>query len=221
MGTHMPFVDILIFAVIAIFLIMRLRNILGSREGFEQKQNNRPIQPVNQAESAREKKVVPLRPSQLDGTGLEAVRRADPNFSDDTFMQGAASAFGMVLSAFADGDVTQLQRLLSFELHEEFSESIRLRNKNGDELGIEIISIDDVQLTDGQVVDNIASVTVTFVSTQTRTLTDRDGVVLEEDSMDSTELTDIWVFERDTQLDDPNWKLVETRVPEEEDDEAN
>ena len=217
----MPFVDILIFAVIAIFLIMRLRNILGSREGFEQKQNNRPIQPVNQAESAREKKVVPLRPSQLDGTGLEAVRRADPNFSDDTFMQGAASAFGMVLSAFADGDVTQLQRLLSFELHEEFSESIRLRNKNGDELGIEIISIDDVQLTDGQVVDNIASVTVTFVSTQTRTLTDRDGVVLEEDSMDSTELTDIWVFERDTQLDDPNWKLVETRVAEEEDDEAN
>ena len=217
----MPFVDILIFAVIAIFLIMRLRNILGSREGFEQKQNNRPIQPVNQAESAREKKVVPLRPSQLDGTGLEAVRRADPNFSDDTFMQGAASAFGMVLSAFADGDVTQLQRLLSFELHEEFSESIRLRNKNGDELGIEIISIDDVQLTDGQVVDNIASVTVTFVSTQTRTLTDRDGVVLEEDSMDSTELTDIWVFERDTQLDDPNWKLVETRVLEEEDDEAN
>ena len=217
----MPFVDILIFAVIAIFLIMRLRNILGSREGFEQKQNNRPIQPVNQAESAREKKVVPLRPSQLDGTGLEAVRRADPNFSDDTFMQGAASAFGMVLSAFADSDVTQLRRLLSFELYEEFSESIRLRNKNGDELGIEIISIDDVQLTDGQVVDNIASVTVTFVSTQTRTLTDRDGIVLEEDSMDSTELTDIWVFERDTQLDDPNWKLVETRVPEEEDDEAN
>jgi len=217
----MPFVDILIFAVIAIFLIMRLRNILGSREGFEQKQDNRPIQPVHQAESAREKKVVPLRPSQLDGTGLEAVRRADPNFSDDTFMQGAANAFGMVLSAFADGDVTQLRRLLSFELCEEFSESIRLRNKNGDELGIEIISIDDVQLTDGQVVDNIASVTVTFVSTQTRTLTDRDGVVLEEDSMDSTELTDIWVFERDTQLDDPNWKLVETRVSEEEDDEAN
>lgn len=217
----MPFVDILIFAVIAIFLVMRLRNILGSREGFEQKQDNRPIHPVNQAESAREKKVVPLRPSQLDGTGLEAVRRADPNFSDDTFMQGAASAFGMVLSAFADGDVTQLRRLLSFELYEEFSESIRLRNKNGDELGIEIISIDDVQLTDGQVVDNIASLTVTFVSTQTRTLTGRDGVVLEEDSVESAELTDIWVFERDTQLEDPNWKLVETRVPEEEDDEAN
>ena len=217
----MPFVDILIFAVIAIFLIMRLRNILGSREGFEQKQDNRPIQPVTQAESAREKKVVPLHPDQLDGTGLEAVRRADPSFSDDTFMQGAASAFGMVLSAFAEGDVTQLRRLLSFELYEEFSESILLRNKNGDELDIEILSIDDVTLTDGQVVDNIASVTVTFESIQTRTLTDSDGAIQEDESMEAAELTDIWVFERDTQLDDPNWKLVETRVPEEGDGEAN
>ena len=136
-------------------------------------------------------------------------------------MQGAASAFGMVLSAFAEGDVTQLRRLLSFELYEEFSESIRLRNKNGDELDIEILSIDDVTLTDGQVVDNIASVTVTFESIQTRTLTDSDGAIQEDESMEAAELTDIWVFERDTQLDDPNWKLVETRVPEEGDVEAN
>ena len=134
---------------------------------------------------------------------------------------GAASAFGMVLSAFAEGDVTQLRRLLSFELYEEFSESIRLRNKNGDELDIEILSIDDVTLTDGQVVDNIASVTVTFESIQTRTLTDSDGAIQGDDSMEAAELIDIWVFERDTQLDDPNWKLVETRVPDEGDREAN
>ena len=127
----------------------------------------------------------------------------------------------MVLSAFAEGDVTQLRRLLSFELYEEFSESIRLRNKNGDEIDIEILQIDDVTLTDGQVVDNIASVTVTFESIQTRTLTDSDGAIQEDESMEAAELTDIWVFERDTQLDDPNWKLVETRVPEEGDGEAN
>jgi predicted lipid-binding transport protein (Tim44 family) len=136
-------------------------------------------------------------------------------------MQGAASAFGMVLSAFAEGDVTQLRRLLSFELCEEFSESIRLRNKNGDELDIEILSIDGVTLTDGQVIDNIASVTVTFESIQTRTLTDSDGAIQEDESMEAAELNDIWVFERDTQLDDPNWKLVETRVSEEGDGEAN
>ncbi len=211
----MPFVDILIFAIIAIFLVMRLRNILGSREGFEQRQDNRPVQTEIESETVREKKVVPLRPTQLNGSDLEAVRRADPTFSDDTFMQGAASAFGMILNAFADGDLAQLRRLLSFELYEEFSESIRLRNQNGDELSISILSIDDVQLTHGQVVENIASVTVTFVTTQTRLLTDSAGTVFEDESMESASLTDIWVFERDTQLDDPNWKLVETRVPEE------
>ena len=216
----MPFVDILIFAIIAIFLVMRLRNILGSREGFEQRQDNRPVQSEIESESVQEKKVVPLRPAQLHGSGLEAVRLADPSFSDDTFMQGAESAFGMILNAFADGDLAQLRRLLSFELYEEFSESIRLRNQNGDELSISILSIDDVQLTHGQVVEKIASVTVTFVSTQTRLLTDRAGIVLEDESMKSASLTDIWVFERDTQLDDPNWKLVETRIPEEEDIEA-
>ena len=62
----MPFVDILIFAIIAIFLVMRLRNILGSREGFEQQQDNRPVQPELESESVQEKKVVPLRPAQLD-----------------------------------------------------------------------------------------------------------------------------------------------------------
>ena len=69
-------------------------------------------------------------------------------------------------------------------------------------------------------VEKIASVTVTFVTTQTRLLTDSAGTVLEDESMESVSLTDIWVFERDTQLDDPNWKLVETRVPEEGESEA-
>ena len=216
----MPFVDILIFAIIAIFLVMRLRNILGSRDGFEQRQDNRPVQTELESESVQEKKVVPLRPAQLDGLGLEAVRRADPSFNDDAFMQGAASAFGIILNAFADGELAQLRRLLSFELYEEFSESIRLRNQNGDELSISILSIDDVQLTHGQVVEKIASVTVTFITTQTRRLTDSAGIVLEDESVEAASLTDIWVFERDTQLNDPNWKLVETRVPEEGDSEA-
>lgn len=216
----MPFVDILIFAIIAIFLVMRLRNILGSREGFEQRQDNRSVQTEIESESVQEKKVVSLRPKQQDSSGLEAVRRADPSFSDDTFMQGAASAFELILNAFADGDLAQLRRLLSFELYEEFSESIRLRNQNGDKLSISILSIDDVQLTHGQVVENIASVTVTFITTQTRVLADSAGAVLEDESMESSSLTDIWVFERDTQLDDPNWKLVETRVPEEGDSKA-
>ena len=214
----MPFIDILIFAAIALFLIFRLRSILGNREGFEQK---RPEQPAFDATAQTEndnvpKKIVPLRDKKADskianGQGLEAVKRADPTFKDNEFMQGAASAFSMVLQAFADGDLSTLRRLLAFELHEEFAQSIHTRNKEGDQLTITVHAINDVRLTDGSVKDSIASVTVTFVSEQSRTVKNNSGNIVEDESEERAVITDTWIFERDTQLDDPNWKLVETQ----------
>ena len=214
----MPFIDILIFAAIALFLIFRLRSILGSRDGFEQK---RPEQSTFDGTAQTDndnvpKKIVPLRTKKAasnmaNGQGLEAVRRADPLFKDDEFMQGAASAFSMVLQAFADGDLSTLRRLLAFELYEEFAQSIHARDKEGDQLTITVHAINDVQLTDGSVKDFIASVTVTFVSEQSRTVKNNAGDIVEDESEERAVITDIWVFERDTQLDDPNWKLVETQ----------
>ena len=215
----MPFIDILIFAAIALFLIFRLRSILGNRDGFEQK---RPEQSAFDANAQTEndnsapKKIIPLRANndtnqQINGHGLEAVRRADPSFRDDEFMQGAASAFGLVLQAFADGDLATLRRLLAFELYEEFANSIHTRNKDGDQLTITVHAIDDVQLTDATVKDNIASVTVKFVSQQSRVVKDNSGQIIEDETEEQATITDIWIFERDTQLADPNWKLVETQ----------
>ena len=215
----MPFIDILIFAAIALFLIFRLRSILGNRDGFEQK---RPEQSAFDANAQTEndnsapKKIIPLRANNdasqpVNGHGLEAVRRADPSFRDDEFMQGAASAFGLVLQAFADGDLATLRRLLAFELYEEFANSIHTRNKDGDQLTITVHAIDDVQLTDATVKDNIASVTVKFVSQQSRVVKDNSGQIIEDETEEQATITDIWIFERDTQLNDPNWKLVETQ----------
>lgn len=213
----MPFIDILIFAAIALFLIFRLRSILGNRDGFEQK---RPEQSAFDAtvqtenENSAPKKIVPLRANNAvaNGEGLEAVRRADPSFKDDDFMQGAAGAFSLILQAFADGDLATLRRLLAFELYEEFASSVHTRNKEGDQLAITVQSIDDVQLVDASVKDFIASVTVKFVSQQSRVVTDKDGQVIDDESEKQATITDIWVFERDTQLNDPNWKLVETQT---------
>ena len=213
----MPFIDILIFAAIALFLIFRLRSILGNRDGFEQK---RPEQSAFDAtvqtenENSAPKKIVPLRANNAvaNGEGLEAVRRADPSFKDDDFMQGAAGAFSLILQAFADGDLATLRRLLAFELYEEFASSVHTRNKEGDQLAITVQSIDDVQLVDASVKDFIASVTVKFVSQQSRVVTDKDGQVIDDESEEQATITDIWVFERDTQLNDPNWKLVETQT---------
>ena len=214
----MPFIDILIFAAIALFLIFRLRSILGNRDGFEQK---RPEQSAFDGKAQTEndnapKKVIPLQskktaPKMANGQGLDSVRQVDPSFRDDEFMQGAAGAFSMVLQAFADGDLSTLRRLLAFELYEEFAQSIHIRDKEGDQLTITVHAINDVQLTDGSVKDFIASVTVTFVSEQSRTVKNNVGIVVEDESEEQAVITDIWVFERDTQSDDPNWKLVETR----------
>ena len=213
----MPFIDILIFAAIALFLIFRLRSILGNRDGFEQK---RPEQSAFDAtvqtenDNSAPKKIVPLRANNAvaNGEGLEAVRRADPSFKDDDFMQGAAGAFSLILQAFADGDLATLRRLLAFELYEEFASSVHTRNKEGDQLAITVQSIDDVQLVDASVKDFIASITVKFVSQQSRVVTDKDGQVIDDESEEQATITDIWVFERDTQLNDPNWKLVETQT---------
>ncbi|EHI48405.1 hypothetical protein HIMB100_00019890 [SAR116 cluster alpha proteobacterium HIMB100] len=213
----MPFIDILIFAAIALFLIFRLRSILGNRDGFEQK---RPEQSAFDAtvqtenDNSAPKKIVPLRAnnSVANGEGLEAVRRADLSFKDDDFMQGAAGAFSLILQAFADGDLATLRRLLAFELYEEFASSVHTRNKEGDQLAITVQSIDDVQLIDATVKDFIASVTVKFVSQQSRVVTDKDGQVIDDEAEEKATITDIWVFERDTQLNDPNWKLVETQT---------
>ena len=211
----MQFVDILIFAIIAIFLIMRLRSILGSRDGFEQTQaKNSSFQSAEQSQSAQN--IIPLHGEPVHTTGLDAVRQADKTFSDDSFMQGAAAAFPMILTAFAEGDLASLRRLLGYDLNQEFTESINQRNKNNDELDIIIHELQDVELLDGEVSDTIASVTVKFTSLQSRILKDSSGEQIEDESFTDTQMTDIWVFERDVSLSDPNWKLVETRAEDDE-----
>ena len=211
----MPFVDILIFAIIAVFLVLRLRNILGTRDGYEQKPDemyraqSAPDAQAND-QSAAPDNIVPLRPEALSGSDLAAIKKADPSFQEDQFLQGAASAFQMVLHAYAEGDLSQLRRLLGYDLFNEFSEAIRQRNADNESLSLTIDQIDDVQLLDGELVDGIASVTVRFVSQQSRHVFDGDGNEIMDDAADKESIIDVWTFERDTQIADPNWKLVET-----------
>lgn len=205
----MPFVDILIFAVIAIFLILRLRNMLGTRDGYEQTPEEMSRR-RSASDAADDTNIVPLRPEALTGEGVSAIKKADPSFQEDQFLQGAASAFSMILSAFAEGDLSQLRRLLGYDLFNEFSEAIRVRNAEGETLTIQIHEIDDARITDAALVDGIASVTVRFVSQQTRQFLAQDGSEIVDEDAPEGPLIDIWTFERDTQIADPNWKLVET-----------
>ena len=210
----MPFIDILIFAVIAVLLVLRLRSVLGQKTGYEDQSRGK------ETAERFEQKPIPIRPDLQDATndghGMDALRRAEPSFSEAQFLDGARAAFGIILSAYAEGDIAQLKRLLSYDLLQSFTQSIQQRASDGEALSITIEDISHVSILNAQVFDNIASVTVDFHSTQTRMITDEGGNVIEDEGTGKLELVDIWTFERDLTLSDPNWKLAETESPEDE-----
>jgi predicted lipid-binding transport protein (Tim44 family) len=211
---NVPFIDILIFAVIAVLLVLRLRSVLGQKTGYEDQSRGK------ETAERFEQKPIPIRPdvqaAANDGHGMDALRRAEPSFSEAQFLDGAKAAFGIILSAYAEGDIAQLKRLLSYDLLQSFTQSIRQRASDGEALSITIEDISHVSILNAQVFDNIASVTVDFHSTQTRMITDEGGNVIEDEGTGKLELVDIWTFERDLTLSDPNWKLAETESPEDE-----
>ena len=211
---NVPFIDILIFAVIAVLLVLRLRSVLGQKTGYEDQSRGK------ETAERFEQKPIPIRPdvqaAANDGHGMDALRRAEPTFSEAQFLDGARAAFGIILSAYGEGDIAQLKRLLSYDLLQSFTQSIQQRASDGEALSITIEDISHVSILNAQVFDNIASVTVDFHSTQTRMITDEGGNVIEDDGTGKLELVDIWTFERDLTLSDPNWKLAETESPEDE-----
>ena len=210
----MPFIDILIFAVIAVLLVLRLRSVLGQKTGYEDQSRGK------ETAERFEQKPIPIRPdvqdAANDGHGMDALRRAEPSFSEAQFLDGARAAFGIILSAYAESDIAQLKRLLSYDLLQSFTQSIQQRTSDGEALSITIEDISHVSILNAQVFDNIASVTVDFHSTQTRMITDEGGNVIEDEGTGKLELVDIWTFERDLTLSDPNWKLAETESPKDE-----
>ena len=209
----MPFIDIIIFAVIAVLLVLRLRSVLGQRTGYDEQQPRDTRLDPNSAD------VISIdsgrRADIAEGHGLAALKKADRQFSEKEFMNGAAAAFEMILSAYAAGDVAKLKRLLSYDLLQSFTQSIQQRTSDGETLTITLDELRDVKIVSAKVFDNVASVTVEFQSTQTRMLTDGDDNSIEDEDTGTRELIDIWTFERDLTLDDPNWKLAETETPDE------
>ena len=213
----MPFIDILIFAVIAVLLVLRLRSVLGQRTGYEQPQDNQL------KESFADKGNAPIsfpkaadKSAKISGSGLEALRRADRQFNEKEFVQGATAAFEMILTAFADGDQAQLKRLLSYDLLHSFMQTIHDRTAAKESLEITVNDIREVSILNVELVDSVASITVHFHTTQTRIARDEQGDVMEDSDTEPQEFIDIWTFERDLTLSDPNWKLAETESADED-----
>jgi predicted lipid-binding transport protein (Tim44 family) len=221
------FVDIVIFAMIAAFLVLRLRSVLGRRTGNE----HRRADPFNPPKPEPTEKVVALpdrtarpaaeliAPQPVAGAassleaGLAQIKAADPAFAAQTFVDGCKMAFEMIIEAFARGDRNTLRPLLNDSVYESFSAAIKSREDAGQTHVTTLIGVRTVDLLEAQMEQRTAYLTVKIVSEQVNVTRDKDGHVIDGDPNHVAEVTDIWTFARNTRNRDPNWLLVETRTP--------
>jgi predicted lipid-binding transport protein (Tim44 family) len=210
------YVDIILFAMIAGFLVFRLFSVLGRRTGLERRRDPfaRRVSDKVMASPKRDKPaLVPtlvVPPADTVAAGLAALRRADPGFDASHFIEGARAAFALIVDAFARGDAAALRPLLSPDVHRAFATAIEQRQAAGETLETRILRIDDVDIVRAGVDGHMAHVTVKFISQQINVTRAREGSVVDGDPEHPSEKIDTWTFARDMQSSDPNWVLVAT-----------
>ncbi len=227
MGGGTVFIEILIFAMIAAFLVYRLRSVLGRRHGEERQRPNPYTPQPNRQNGTMPDNVVHLpdrarvpaeeaarddEPQSL-AASIDRIRSADPSFEEKGFVQGATAAFRMIVEAFAAGDTATLRPLLSDDVYDNFAAAIRERQKAGEALETNIHAVKDADVIEARLDGRTAFVTVKFVSDQMNVTRNREGEVIAGDADAVEEVIDIWTFGRNTRSRDPNWLLVETRTP--------
>lgn len=219
------FLDLILFAMIAAFLVFRLRSVLGRRTGHERPPSD-PLAKRLEQPSAKDN-VVELHDRtetiEEDETfaaevsddplvaGVAQIQTADPNFNSDEFCAGAGAAFEMVVQSFAAGDLKTLRSLLNDEVYDNFSAAVRQREEADEDLETTVIGIKNVDILEARLEGRMAFVTVKFHSEQVNVTRDNSGEVVDGDPTQVTDVTDIWTFARNTRARDPNWTLVETR----------
>ncbi len=222
-------IDIIIFAAIAAFIVLRLRNVLGRRTGSERpppvstggnarRPQGEPDKVVNFPEQSGRKADVDLafdraEPGTALHLGLSQIKKADKAFNADEFLKGAAMAFEMIIQAFADGKMDGVKPYLSKDVYQNFANAIKGRSETGELLDTTVVGIKKSDILEARMEGRTALVTAKFVSEQINVTRDKNGAVLDGDPDRITEVSDIWTFSRDTQSRDPNWILVETRSP--------
>jgi predicted lipid-binding transport protein (Tim44 family) len=220
------FIDIIILAMVAGFIVLRLRSVLGRRTGHDPREAPDTFgrTPEREADNVvalpgvrKPRDVTDIEPM-YQGTplepGLVQVKMADPSFTAARFLEGAAKAFEMIVAAFAAHDTDTLRPLLSPEVFSRFAAAIQDREDRGETMETELVVLKPPRMESVEMHGNRAEIAVRFQSEQVNIVKDRDGKVIEgsRDHVDS--LTDVWTFARETASRDPNWILVATRSVE-------
>jgi predicted lipid-binding transport protein (Tim44 family) len=211
--------SLLVLAGIAIFLILRLRSVLGTREGFEKPavrpQTSRPDprRDFEGIEGGPDDDITDHVETDSEAAkALAAMKMAEPGFSVREFLQGARGAYEMILMAFERGDVETLRQFLAEDVLETFESVIREREAQGLRIEAEFVGIRELALHNATFdrATNEAEVTVRFTGELTSVVRNADGEVIEGDPSEIKRQRDLWTFARSMGSDDPNWLLVAT-----------
>ncbi len=214
-----PIIQLLVLAGIAVFLILRLRNVLGTRDGFEPPREVSPQQSQRRGpdleviEGGPDDDILDHVPADSDAAeALGAMKTAEPGFHVSEFLQGARGAYEMILMSFEKGDMASILPFLSEEVYEAFSQVVDSREAQGLTVESEFVGVREMALHDAQFdpTTREGEVTVRFIGELTHVVRDRAGDVIEGDERQVKKQKDIWTFARVMGSDDPNWQLVAT-----------
>jgi predicted lipid-binding transport protein (Tim44 family) len=232
-------ISTIIFAIIAIFVVWKLRSVLGQRTGAERPPYDPRANfgPKTGEDSANSNNVVPLpgvaragapatppqpdpalrwkgvaEPGSAIASGLDAIAAADRSFGVDGFIGGARAAYETIVAAFAAGDVKTLGGLLAPDVMENFSKAISARLAAGQTVQTTLVSIESASIVDARLNGATAVVAVRFAARLISATRDKSGAVIEGSAENAGDHLDVWTFSRDTRSRDPNWRLNSTET---------
>ncbi len=211
-------VEIVLLAMVALFVGLRLYSVLGRRTGHEQQPILRPADSSAPAESAAPvQDVVAERPEasglvyeDAAAAGIRAIVSADPSFDVARFLEGSQAAYRMILEAFWKGDRAELRHLAGEQVLTSFEEAISERETSGHRLDNRLVRIDRAIIQDAELNGRTASITVRFDSDIAAVTRDSSGEMVAGTLTDAVPANDLWTFRRTLGSANPNWLLVET-----------
>jgi predicted lipid-binding transport protein (Tim44 family) len=210
---------IVILALVALFIGLRLYSVLGERTGHEQQPILKPAESDARA-APQVTQPAPSAPAPADngdlayvptaGPGVRAILAADPSFDVARFLEGAKSAYRMILEAFWKGDLDALGGHVDDHVREAFSSAVEQRRKEGLSLDNRLVTIDQAVISEATLERGVAVITVRFEADIAAVTRNADGQVVAGSLSDAVQTRDLWTFRRDTGSRDPNWLLIET-----------
>jgi predicted lipid-binding transport protein (Tim44 family) len=223
-----------IFLVLAVFIVLRLRSVLGTRTGNERRPDPLTRTPEVRPEASANENVITLPTRTVDAddadapvvsrwkglvpedsaaiAGLDAIAAKDPTFDGRMFIEGARAAYEMIVTSFANGDTKTLKTLLAKDVYESFAASIADRERRGETMQSTFVAVGKADLRTAELIGDTAEIGVRFASQLITVTRDKAGTVIDGSPDAVTEVIDDWTFARDTTSRDPNWKLARTEA---------